>query len=199
MSESPSPILNALYRRQTDEAARLADAAERLTLWEAAALGEDDHVRRRLEEAPAAVNTPAPDGHTPLGLAAFFGRAHTVQLLLERGADPAQPSSNEMRVQPIHAAIAGRQAAVVQLLLERGVAVNARQQVGYTALMGAAAAGREDLVDLLLAYGADPGLSADDGKTAASVAREHAHDALARRLESNATPRLRGTPPGTPA
>ena len=68
------------------------------------------------------------------------------------------------------------------LLLGAGADPNARQQVGYTPLMGAAAAGRDDIADLLLEKGADPALVSEDGKTAADVAREHGHTALADRL-----------------
>jgi ankyrin repeat protein len=50
--------------------------------------------------------------------------------------------------------------------------------------MGAAAAGRDDIVQLLLDHGADPSLMSEDGKTAADVAREHRHSALAERLRS---------------
>jgi ankyrin repeat protein len=48
--------------------------------------------------------------------------------------------------------------------------------------MGAAAAGRQDLVGLLLQHGADPSLQSEDGKTAADIAREHGHPDLAATL-----------------
>lgn len=180
--EPGSAILAALYHQKPDEADRLARDAAALTIWEAAALGRDDRVRQALEGDPALVDAYSPDGNTPLGLAAFFGKPATVRLLLERGADVSAVARNYMKVQPLHAAVAGRSAEAVALLLERGADPNARQQVGYTPLMGAAGAGREDLVDLLLRHGADPALASDDGKTAASIAREHTHEALAARL-----------------
>ena len=93
-----------------------------------------------------------------------------------------------MTVQPLHAAVAARNIAIVQLLLDRGADPNARQQVGYTPLMGAAGAGRDDLVSLLLARGADPGLVSEDGKTAAGVALEHGHHAMAEGLTAGASP-----------
>ena len=49
-------------------------------------------------------------------------------------------------------------------------------------LMGAAAGGRDDLAELLLARGADASLANDEGKTAAAIALEHGHPALADRL-----------------
>ena len=181
--EPGSAILTALYQQKPDEAARLAGEANSLTIWEAAALGRDDQVRQALDRDASLVNAYGADGNTPLGLAAFFGKPVTVRLLVERGADVSAVARNYMKVQPLHAAVAGRNAEAVALLLGRGADPNARQQVGYTPLMGAAGAGRADLVDLLLRHGADPALTSEDGKTAAAVAREHSHEALAARLE----------------
>jgi ankyrin repeat protein len=182
MQDPQSNILTALYRQQRDEALRLAGSAQTLTVWEAAALGRDADLERLLARDASLVNTAAPDGHYPLGLAAFFAHPSTVRLLLERGADVHAAAQNQMKVQPLHAAVAGRSADAVAALLDAGADPDARQQVGYTPLMGAASAGRADLVDLLLARGADPGLTSEDGKSAASIAREHGHTDLAERL-----------------
>lgn len=184
MQDPHSDILAALYRNDAAEAARLAEAADALTIWEAAALGRDGAVAQRADEDPVCIDAAAPDGHTPLGLAAFFGRASTVRLLLARGADPGRASNNTMKVQPLHAAVAGRNAECVQAILDAGADPDAPQQVGYTPLMGAASAGREDIVDLLLARGADRSLRSEDGKTAASVAAEHGHASLANHLSA---------------
>jgi uncharacterized protein len=192
MNEPQSAILTALYTRQPELALQLADQAASLTVWEAAALGRDDALRVLLDADSEAAEAAAPDGHTPVGLAAFFARVSSVRLLLDRGADPTAAARNATSVQALHAAVAGRSREIVELLLDRAVDVDARQQVGYTPLMGAAAAGREDLVELLLRHGADPALVAEDGKTAALAAREHGHAALADRLENETAARLEG-------
>ena len=186
MLEPGSAILNALYQQKPEEASRLASQAAELSVWEAAALGDDDELQRLLDQEPSLANAWAPDGNTPLGLAAFFAPAATSRLLIERGADVHAVARNHMKVQPLHAAIAARNADATRLLLERGADPNARQQVGYTPLMGAANAGRADLVDLLLERGADPSAVSEDGKTAAVLARERGHDDLAARLQSAA-------------
>ena len=69
--------------------------------------------------------------------------------------------------------------SIVALLLEKGASVNARQVGGFTPLMSAAAANRRDLAELLLAHGADPALTNDQGQTAADFARERGHTELA--------------------
>jgi uncharacterized protein len=187
MAEPGSAILTALYHGKRDEAERLAAAAPQLTIWEAAALGADDRVRELLDAGPSLVNEWAQDGHTPLGLASFLGRASTARLLLDRGADVHAAARNEMKVQALHAAVAARNAETTALLLERGADPNARQQVGYTPLMAAAGSGLDDLVNLLLAKGADPAMVNDEGKSASILAREHGHEALATRLASQTT------------
>ena len=184
MLDPQSEILNALYQRQPADAMRLADAAGSLTIWEAAALGRDTDVERVLLADAALATAYAPDGHVPLGLAAFFAHPSTVRLLLAHGADVHAAARNEMQVQPLHAAVAGRSLEATVAILDAGAGPNARQQAGYTALMGAAAAGRHDLVDLLLARGADPALLEDAGKSAAAIAEEHGQPAIAKRLGS---------------
>lgn len=181
MQDPQSAVLTALYHNDREEARRLADAAP-LTIWEAAALGRDERVRELLDADPSLATSWSADGYPPVGLAAFFAGPSTVRLLLDRGAEIGAAARNPMKVQPIHAAVGSRNAESAALLLDRGADVNARQQVGYTPLMGAAAAGRADIVDLLLKHGADRTLVSDDGKTAADVAREHGHTELAARL-----------------
>lgn len=183
MLDPKSAILHALYTRQLDEANRLAADATSLTIWEAAALGRDADVERCLANDPTALGAVAADGHLPLGLAAFFGHTSTVGLLLARGADVGAAAHNEMKVQPLHAAAGSRNVDVVRAVLAGRPDVNARQQLGYTPLMGAAASGNQEMVDLLLDAGADPALVSEDGKTAADVANEHGHPAVATYLQ----------------
>ena len=183
MLDPKSVILQALYNRNPGEATRLADQAAALTIWEASALGRTGDVERCLAQDPALVGAEGADGNFPLGLAAFFGHASTVRRLLAAGADISAVARNAMKVQPLHAAVAGRNLEVVRAILSAQPDVNARQQVGYTPLMGAAASGNREMVDLLLESGANPALVSEDGKTAADVAREHGHEALAVHLQ----------------
>jgi ankyrin repeat protein len=182
-NDPQSPILMALYMRKPEEAERLSTGA-RLNIWEAAALGRDERVAELLREDRSLANAWSPDGFTPVGLAAFFGHASTARLLVDAGADVGAVARNEMKVQPLHAAAAAKEIDIVRILLDRGADPNARQQVGYTALMECARGGRDDIVSLLLEHGADPALRTDDGKSASDLAREQGHAAIAERLHS---------------
>src|SRR6188474_838074 len=114
---SGSAILSALYNRKRDEAVRLAAAAPTLTVWEAAALGDDDRLRELLDRDASLANAFATDGFLPLSLAAFFAPAATTRLLLERGAIAGTAARNEMKVQALHAAVAAGNADSVTMLL----------------------------------------------------------------------------------
>lgn len=169
-----SAILLAIYHGEREIAELLATGME-LDIFEAAALGHADRVRNFAELDPHLVNAYAPDGFTPLGLAAYFGHEETVRLLLERGADVNTASKNSFKVAPLHSSVARRSASISRLLVERGADVNARQQGGYTPLHEAAQNGDDVIVELLLEHGADGSLRSEDGKTALDLATEKRH------------------------
>ena len=77
-------------------------------------------------------------------------------MLLDRGADMAALSRNEIGNTPLHAALAGGRGSVAELLVERGADVNAVAN-GLTPLD--IAAGREDqeMMAFLVAHGAERG------------------------------------------
>src|SRR5947209_17012348 len=83
-----SAILTAVYHRQKEIVNLLVARGAALSLFEAAAAGEIERVERLIGESPSDLNAFSPDGWTPLHLAAFFGHAKIVELLLARGADP---------------------------------------------------------------------------------------------------------------
>lgn len=178
-AQGMSAVVVALSHGAEDVARILAEpllaggegGGPRLPAGDLAALGETERLRELLDAQPARATETGPEGFTPLHLAAFFGRRDACALLLDRGADVAAVASNDMRVQPLYSAAAGRHAPVVALLLSRGAPVNATQRHGYTPLHSACANGDPESVRLLLKAGADARLAADDGRTALDLAR----------------------------
>jgi len=118
------------------------------------------------------------DGFTALHLAAYFGRAGAVRVLIREDADVEEAAGNASRVRPLHSGVAGRDIGVVGALLDAGADLEARQEGGFTPLMGAAAGGVKEIVERLLAAGADRDARNDEGKTALDFAREHDHEHL---------------------
>ena len=180
--EGTSPICLAIYYGQPEIAEAIAAIKGDLDVFEAATLGRVERLRSLLDADPAQATAVAADGFYPLGLAAYFKQPAAVRLLLDRGADPNQAATNTAKVTALHAAVSSNQKQIVEWLIEAGADVNARQQVDYTPLMGAAANARIEIMELLLAHGADRTMKTTDGKTPADLAREHGHDEIASRL-----------------
>jgi len=183
--DGASAILVAIYYRKRDVAGCLRPHVAELDIFEACALGDVGRVKALLESDPRLANAVAEDGFGPLGLACFFDHEPVARLLLASGARVDQPSSNGMRVMPLHSAAAARSLPLARLLLERGAPVNARQgqgDAGSTPLMEAAFNGQNEMVELLMREGADASMKEGDGKTAADHARAKGHAALADRL-----------------
>ncbi|MBX3061366.1 MAG: ankyrin repeat domain-containing protein [Anaerolineae bacterium] len=184
--EGLSAVLLAAYHQEPEIAHMLAERRDDLTVFEAAAVGDVNALAWILQAQPEAINTVAEDGFSPLGLAAFFGHLEAARLLIERGANVNKASENNMKVMPLHSAVAGQHLEMARLLLEHGGQVNAAQQDGFTPLHGAAQNGQMEMVELLLAHDADAKISTADGKTAADIAKEYKHDEIAALLESKA-------------
>jgi ankyrin repeat protein len=151
-----SPLLLALYEGRADDVERLRAESGGLDLFEASALGDADRLRELLDGG-ADPNEFAPDGFTPLTLAAFFKHPDAVRLLLERGADVHQRARNErLKVLPIHSAAAdGGSVEIVRTLLDAGADVNAVQPGGFRAIDASRQEGHEELEQLLLERGAE--------------------------------------------
>jgi len=180
-TDGVTPVLHAMYQQKFALARSLADAAGALDLAEAAAIGDVVQVRDRLASG-VGVDSRTPDGFTPLHLAAFFGAPTVVAELIGAGADLDAVAENAMRVQPLHAATAGRHGDCAALLIDAGADVNGAQRDGYTPLHSAAANGDAALVDRLLAAGAAGEARNDDGQTAADLASAAGHQEVAARL-----------------
>jgi ankyrin repeat protein len=134
----------------------------------------------------------------PIGNAALYGNAEIVRLLLQHGAkvSPKSPGEdalwmaitdrhfdsallilragadvNSKEEYPLTEAVAQESAEVALALLKRGAKVNAGKG---EALIAACESCDEDMVEMLLEYGADPTVRSSDGTTALEVAKQNA-------------------------
>ena len=177
-----SALMLSRYRfhRPTTDALLAVDPD--LDVFEATALGYIDRLHERLEEDRWRARAFSADGFTALHFAGFFGKPEAAKALLEAGAEVNAYSTNELQVQPLHSAAAGRHIEVCRVLIAAGAEINATQRHGWAPLHSAAQHGDIEMVELFLSAGADPAAANDDGATPADVADEEGHVDVARRL-----------------
>lgn len=137
MHDGLTAVLYSQYRRRQDIVEALLATGMKLSIGEAAAVGDLARVRKIAAAWPAAIHEYTSDGFTPLQLACFFGHAEVAAYLLEQGAGVHDVARNAMQIQPLHAAVAGQYVEIVRMLIAHGADVNARQQSGFTPLMAA--------------------------------------------------------------
>jgi uncharacterized protein len=170
-----SAVLVAAYNMKPDVVNALLDLGAPVDIFEASVLGKVDRIQEILRSNPARVSEHAPDGFTPVALAAFFGQLAAVKALIAAGADVNAAAKNGLKVQALHAAVAGRNLEIVKAVLDAGADPNAQQQAGFRPIFESGANANRALADLLIARGADPTLTSDDGKNAIDYAREKGH------------------------
>lgn len=140
---------------------------------------------RLLLKAGADPNDSQPDGVSALVLAAHSGNGNVAALLLQHGADPNAFGSG---YSALHAAILRSDLNLVKALLARGANPNLRMTkgtplrrnttdwnlpktlIGSTPYMLAAKFLEPDIMPVLVAGGADPGLTMPDGANAVMLA-----------------------------
>lgn len=174
-----SAILVAAYNMKPDVANALIALGAPLDIFEAAVLGHVARIEEILKTSPSRASEYAPDGFTPVALAAFFGQLAAVKTLIAAGADVNAAAKNSLKVTALHAAVAGRNAEIVTAVLAAGADANAPQQAGFRPIHEAGNNANRALAELLLAHGADPTLAADNGKNAIDLARDKGHHEFA--------------------
>lgn len=178
-----SAILTAVYHRQKEIVNLLVARGAALSLFEAAAAGEIERVERLIGESAGDVNAYSPDGWTPLHLAAFFGNAKIVELLLAHDADVTARSRNPNGNTPLHAALAANQKMAAALLIGHGADLDAADAGGWRPIHLAAANNNLDSLRTLVAQGADLGAKNKDGVSALALAEQKNHKEAAALLK----------------
>ena len=183
-----TPVLLATFMRASDiKELLLMNGMGKLNVFEAAAVGYLPRLQELLDYSPNLVHEYNYDGFPLLSLAAHFGNAEAVELLLDRGADiHARSRDGSLDNLAIHATVFGGYGELIDLLVGRGADVDARCEgklrEGYTVLHVAAYFDQVPLIDKLLAYGADKTALNASGQTPHALAVSLGHTASAERL-----------------
>ncbi len=160
--------------------ARATDAEGRTPLHFAALLA-DPEVAALLLDANAEIDACNRDGYSALGVACAAGNWRMARFLLDRKAKPEPPGGQPA----VLAAVGGDDdSAGLLLLMKHKASVNARGRLGRNALMKACLAGNLQLVDALLAAGADIDARDEHAVTALLEAARAGATAVLQRLQS---------------
>ena len=142
-------------------------------------------------------------GGTPLLTVLGMGRFDVARVLIERGADVLAVTDGnmtsliELAGSSPPPALLAQQLDLAEMLVKRGVPVDARLGVPRTtALMMAAIRGNRELAQLLLRLGADPRLVDSKGQTALTFALKKGHADVAELLSAAVQPSAPETRPG---
>ena len=148
-----------------------------------AALGTSVQTLEVLLLAGAEVNAVGGFDWTALMIASVKGDASAVERLLEHGAEVNSPDIYGWT--PLMRAAFERRPRVVSALLGApDLDVNARNEVGATAMHLAAFSGSADIVEALMSHGSATNAVDDEGRTPAQAAMQGGHHGLAALLAS---------------
>ena len=161
--------------------ATLADATEKMNRAQIRAL-----IKQRVN-----INTPQPDGMTPLHWATYHDDLEIAQLLVRAGANVKV--ANRYGVTPLSLACTNGNAALVEMLLKSGADANAALPGGETPLMTAARTGNLAAVKALIHHGANVEAKDDRrGQTALIWAAAEGHaDVVQALIDADADFKLR--------
>jgi uncharacterized protein len=170
-------VLTAKYYGAEEALAALMEQVQEdsLNVYEASALGRAGRLKTILGQSRFKVNEPNAEGFTPLGLAAFFGNADAVKVILDQGATVDLKDKSRFGNTALDAAVAADHADVVRILLAAGASVNVRDSSGYTPLHKAAGNGDAGIARMLLDRGADVNAARDGGSTPLADALAKGH------------------------
>ena len=146
-----SPLITALAFGCPSAAEALARRGAQIDLAAAGGLGRLADARRLL------ASSDVESRHRALALAAQYGRADIVRLLLEAGEDPDRynPDGTHSHSTPLHQAAVAGHAEVVRVLVERGARLDIKDTIWKSTPLGwAMYGGRGEVEQYLRANGA---------------------------------------------
>ena len=152
----------------SDNQQALTPAKLKSLYFDAAREGRTD-ILDALIAAGAPVDARDRKGYTAFILATYNGHQDAASVLLARGADPCVGDKRGNTAQ-MGLAFKGNTAMSRWLIAATDCAIDQQNHAGQTALMMAALFDREEMVEELLAAGADPALTDAAGNTAATLA-----------------------------
>lgn len=195
-----SLLLTAVYNGAHAAAALIKARRTDLDVFEAAAVGDADRLGAILEASPELTSAYNGEGLTPLGIAAVFGQTKAAASLLEHGAEINAMSRSTKPFVPqntaLHAALAGRNWDVAELLVDRGADVNSIDNRGLAPLHNAVFGGNAQVVALLLIKGAEVNVRDQQGRSPLSLAVEKGHAEVADLLRQHGAVDLPGNQTG---
>ena len=145
--------------------------------------GDLERVKYLLSQDMSLLNAREKIGHTPLSLAAAYGRYDIFKFLLEQGADVNNITSTNTT--PMHSACMHDNTEMIELLFEYGAdsCLKVKDIFGeYTPMLRAVQCGSKKVVALLFKKGANPGEKTKEGWNALHLAAICGHRHLYKML-----------------
>ena len=181
--EGVSPMAWAKSGGRPDIAEMFIDAGAELDFYDTVYMGSVDRLAELLPTSKHLINSLSPLKTLPLIFA--LQDPLKVRMLIDAGADVnLRPTIRGAEPPLVAAAAMPAPRESIEMLLDAGADPNAPSRSGWTALYAAAAWGDRQLVMLLLAHGARPGLRNGNGKSPAERAEEEGHLQLAEFLRA---------------
>ena len=151
------------------------------SLHQAAADGDILNVRLHISKG-AELNAKNERGHTPLHEAAFRGRKDVAELLIAEGADVNARARGWSDLTPLHCATLWGDKSVAQLFLATHTDIKGEDGRDQIAPQSVIPARHKDIVELLLAKGADVNAESNAGWTPLHIASGRGDESRAQLL-----------------
>ena len=178
---SETPFILAAHHDQVEVVDAMIELGFSMDFCEAVANGHTEIVKKMIIPNPDLNAAFSKDGWSGLQLAAYFGHADELDLLIGYGCDlDARSKSNyHAGTTALLAAIAAGYDEFVDILCGKGANPNVADDTGATPMHAAAAKNNAEVVGILLERHADSTIKNKNGKTALDIAIDGGHEDVA--------------------